>query len=122
VADFLIFEPVFPRSVRRCLAECRVAAHAISGRPATDPGNDVEKALADVIAWLDGHDIEDLVKAGLHESLTTVVNRTHEIGDAIHRTYFDVRHQKPVAGACAPVCDNPPPARPIDRPMAAPIR
>ena len=34
VADFLIFDPLFPRSVRRCLRECQAAAHAISGRPA----------------------------------------------------------------------------------------
>jgi uncharacterized alpha-E superfamily protein len=47
-------------------------------------------------------DIADVVRTGLHETLTVVVNRTHEIGDAVHRTYFDVRHQPPQpAVACA---------------------
>jgi uncharacterized alpha-E superfamily protein len=49
-------------------------------------------------------DIGDVVHTGLHETLTVVVNRTHEIGDAVHRTYFDVRHQPPrPAPACAAV-------------------
>ena len=32
VADFLIFDSIFPRSVRFCLGKCRAAAYAISGR------------------------------------------------------------------------------------------
>ena len=44
VAEFLIFDPLFPRSVLRCLRECREAAHAISGRPPNECGNDVEVA------------------------------------------------------------------------------
>ena len=44
-----------------------------------------------------------MIRAGLHESLTSVVNRVHDIGDAIHRTYFDVKAQLPVpAYACSP--------------------
>ena len=32
--------------------------------------------------------IEDMVRADLHESLTAIVNRTHEIGDAIVQDVF----------------------------------
>src|SRR5262249_14156960 len=102
VADFLIFDALFPRSVKRCLLECQLAAHAISGRPAGEPGNEVEEHLAALLAWLDGLTVGDVIRAGLHETLTTVVNRTHEIGDAAHRTYFDVRVRPPVPEpACA---------------------
>jgi uncharacterized alpha-E superfamily protein len=96
VTDFLVFDLLFPRSVKHCLKECQEAVHAISGRPLGRPGNDVEKALDSLLTWLNLVDINDVIRAGLHESLTSVVNRTHEIGDAIHRTYFDVRHQPPV--------------------------
>ena len=40
--DFLIFDPRFPRSVCFCLAECRKAIHAISGRPLGECDNDAE--------------------------------------------------------------------------------
>lgn len=102
VADFLIFDPLFPRSVRHCLTQCRKAAHAISGRPLEDADNAVEEGLADLLAWLDGRNIADVVRTGMHEALTVVVDRTHDIGEAVHRTYFDVQHQPPRAEpACA---------------------
>jgi uncharacterized alpha-E superfamily protein len=91
VADFLIFDRLFPRSVRFCLNQCRVRAHAISGRPMAQPGNEVEHALDSLLRWLNLIKIDDFVRAGLHEELTRVIGRIHEIGDAIHRTYFDVR-------------------------------
>ena len=56
----------------------------------------MERSLDSLLTWLNLVDIHDVITAGLHESLTSVVNRTHEIGAAIHRTYFDVRHQPPL--------------------------
>jgi uncharacterized alpha-E superfamily protein len=97
VAEFLIFDPLFPRSVRRCLRECQTAAHAISGRPVGQPGDAVEHFLHELIDWLEANPIEELVRVGLHETLTTVVNRVHGIGQAIHQTYFDVGPQTPSA-------------------------
>jgi uncharacterized alpha-E superfamily protein len=95
VPHFLVFDPAFPRSVRHCLLECRSAAHAISGRPLSLPGNEVEHALLALVGWLHLNNASDFVAAGLHEALTNVIDRIHEIGDAIHRTYFDVRFQAP---------------------------
>jgi len=89
VADFLIFDSAFPRSVRYCLRRCQVAAHSISRRPLSQVGNDVERGLLNLIGWLQLVNIDDLVRAGLHESLTNVINRIHDIGHTIHRTYFD---------------------------------
>jgi uncharacterized alpha-E superfamily protein len=97
VAEFLIFDPLFPRSVYHCLRECQAAAHAISGRPVTESGNDVEHGLRDLLGWLEAEKIDDLIAGGLHEALTRVVNRVHGIGDAIQRTYFDVALQTPTA-------------------------
>jgi uncharacterized alpha-E superfamily protein len=99
VADFLIFEPQFPRSVVCCLSECEQAEHAISGRPAHTCGNEAERRLDDLLGWLRGSDIAEVIRAGLHESLTKVVNGVHDIGDAIHRCYFDVKAQLPLPSA-----------------------
>jgi uncharacterized alpha-E superfamily protein len=95
VPEFLIFDPLFPRSVRHCLRQCQLAAHAISNRPLSQPGNEVEYALNGLVGWLHLINASDFVAAGLHEALTSVINRIHEIGDAIHRTYFDVHLQAP---------------------------
>ncbi len=94
VADFLIFDSHFPRSVRHCLFMCQAAAHAISGRPVSRPGNDVEYALQSLVGWLQLIQINDFVEAGLHDALTTVINRIHEIGNMIFETYFDVQIEK----------------------------
>jgi len=95
VPDFLIFDPLFPRSVRHCLRQCQLAAHAISNRPLAQPGDEVEYTLNGLVGWLHLIRIADFVQAGLHEALTSVINRIHEIGSAIHRTYFDVHLQAP---------------------------
>ncbi len=91
VPEFLIYNPLFPRSVRSCLIACQKAAHAIADRPLSQPGNDVERALQSLVGWLYLVQVDDFIRAGLHEGLTSVVDRIHEIGAAIHRTYFDVQ-------------------------------
>lgn len=91
VADFLIFDSIFPRSVRFCLGKCRAAAYAISGRVVGKPGNEVERELDGLAGWLNLTRIDDFVQAGLHEALTSIIDRIHGIGAAIHRTYFDQR-------------------------------
>ena len=93
VADFLIFDPLFPRSVSFCLAMCRKAIHAISGRPLEMRQRRSRRQLIDLASLAARHPTiaDEVIRDGLHESLTRVVNRIHDIGDAIHRTYFDVR-------------------------------
>ena len=99
VPDFLIFDPLFPRSVLRCLRQSQAAAHAISGREIGQPLNKVEIAMHDLIEWLDANSGDDFVRSGLHEALTKVVNSIHAVGDAVHATYFDVGPQTSLAPA-----------------------
>lgn len=87
VADFLIFDPIFPRSVRRCLWYCQESVNKISGgRPAK---NKSQELLDQLVDWLNKSSIDELVKTGLHESLTRVINHIHLVGDAIVKTFFD---------------------------------
>jgi uncharacterized alpha-E superfamily protein len=101
VAAFLLFDQEFPRSVRRCLVECRLAAHAISGRHPDRPGNEAEKELDSLVSWMHLANVDDFVKFGLHDALTDLINRIHRLGDAIHRTYFDFRFEMPAVTAPA---------------------
>jgi uncharacterized alpha-E superfamily protein len=91
VAEFLIFDNLFPRSVRHCLNTCRHAAHRISGRKKNQHGNEAERRLDELLDWLNLVTIDDLVRTGLHESLTSVIDRIHDLGEAVHRTFFDLQ-------------------------------
>ena len=108
VANLLLFDPNFPRSVRFCLCRCQQAVHSISGRPVAQPGNEVEHALDSLTRWLNLVKIDDFVRAGLHEELTSVIDRIHEIGDAIHQTYFDVRIEYKAAESKTPEAQEAP--------------
>jgi len=87
VAEFLIFEEEFPRSVRYCLTECRRSIEAI-GRPADVDVTEADRKFDELHHWLDSRKILDLINNGLHESLTYVVDSIHGIGQAIQETYF----------------------------------
>jgi len=93
VAEFLIFDEQFPRSAVHCLQECQKATRAISGQPPDEPGDEVVRAIEALLSWLRSRDIHAVVREGLHETLTHVVNSIHEIGASIDKTYFDVRLQ-----------------------------
>jgi uncharacterized alpha-E superfamily protein len=97
IAEFLIFDPLFPRSIRRCLLYCQEACHRISGRKRNQPANEAERVLENLVDWLRLATIDDLVKVGLHESLTKVINTIHEIGEAIRHTYFDFDQEQVMA-------------------------
>ena len=88
VAEFLIFDEQFPRSIRRCLWGCQEATAAAAGQPLGLHPTEPERQLADLIAYLDARNIPDVIREGLHETLTRVVDSVHDIGVAIHSTFF----------------------------------
>ncbi len=88
VAEFLIFDEQFPRSIRRCLWGCQEATAAAAGQPLGLHPTEPERQLAELIAYLDARNIPDVIREGLHETLTRVVDSVHEIGVAIHSTFF----------------------------------
>lgn len=93
VAEFLIFDEQFPRSIRRCLWECESAVATVAGNPVGRDRTEPEKLIAELIQFLDARNMRDIIREGLHETLTRVVDSVHGIGDAIHREFFaaDIR-------------------------------
>lgn len=89
VAEFLIFDDLFPRSILRCLRECQEACSVISGDPASAPKTAADQRLAALVKWVESRSIADVVKEGLHQFLTRVVDGVIEVGNEIHKTYFD---------------------------------
>lgn len=98
VAEFLLFDEQFPRSIRRCVRECWAAITAAAGDSAGVPDTDAEQRIADLADWLDSRTIGQVLRDGLHETLTEVVNRAHGVGEAIHATFF-AAEVRPPAGA-----------------------
>lgn len=99
VAEFLILDQLFPRSIRRCLWECESAATAAAGNAVGRAATEPERLLTELIAYLDARSIADIIREGLHETLTHVVDTVHRIGDAIHAAFFsgEARPPAPVA-------------------------
>ncbi|VTT97183.1 Uncharacterized protein OS=Haliangium ochraceum (strain DSM 14365 / JCM 11303 / SMP-2) GN=Hoch_2049 PE=4 SV=1: Alpha-E [Gemmataceae bacterium] len=88
VAEFLIYDEQFPRSIRWCLWECESAATAAAGNPVGRARTPVETRIAELLAWLDARTIHTIVRDGLHEALTHVVDTVHDVGEAVHSTFF----------------------------------
>lgn len=102
VAEFLIYDEQFPRSILRCLRECASAVAVAAGNAADRAPTEPERRLADLIAYLERRSIAEVVGEGVHEALTHVVDSVHRIGDAIHATYFAVDIHGPNSPAAAP--------------------
>ncbi|MCU0704245.1 MAG: alpha-E domain-containing protein [Fimbriiglobus sp.] len=88
VAEFLIFDDQFPRSIRRCLWECEWAATSAAGNAVGRIPSEPERKIAALIAHLDARTIADVIREGLHETLTHVVDSVHDIGQSVHTTFF----------------------------------
>ncbi|HUK66587.1 MAG TPA: alpha-E domain-containing protein [Anaeromyxobacteraceae bacterium] len=83
VARFLVFEPLFPRSVRFALKEANQRLARI--RPPEEeelPGEEAQLRLLRLAAWLDGRE-RDFDPGRLHEVLTVVVDETSGIAEDI---------------------------------------
>ncbi len=89
VAEFLIFDDQFPRSIRRCLWECEWATASAAGGNAGRQPTAPERQIAALVAHLESRTITDIIREGLHETLTHVVDSVHAIGQGIHATFFN---------------------------------
>jgi uncharacterized alpha-E superfamily protein len=95
VAEFLIFDEQFPRSIRRCVWECEGAAAAAAGNPVGREPTAAETAIGELLTWLDRRTIADVVRDGMHEALTHVVDSVNKIGEAIHASFFAAEVKPP---------------------------
>lgn len=90
VADFLIFDAEFPRSIRHCIANAHESLAKISGSTYGTAQNRAEKHLGRLHADLIYSDIEDVMAMGMHEYLDSLQLRLNEIGNAINGTFFRI--------------------------------
>lgn len=94
VAEFLILDRQFPRSIHFCLSQAEQSLHQITSTPVGTWCNSAERALGRVCAQLGYLTIEDVVDTGLHEFLNQMQIEINGIGNQISTTFSAV---EPVA-------------------------
>lgn len=89
VAEFLIQDPLFPRSMRFCLDQANLSLQAIiqHGRPRAE--NLAETLLGELRTHLAELSIQAVIDRGMHEFIDDFQKRLNRVGEAIFKTYFD---------------------------------
>lgn len=93
VADYLIFDKQFPRSIYHCLSKAQLCLHRISNSPLDMVTNPAEKQLGRLKADLEYTDIDEVIKCGLHEFLDDFQSRLNVVGATIGTTFFNIKPQ-----------------------------
>ncbi|HZN58044.1 MAG TPA: alpha-E domain-containing protein [Planctomycetota bacterium] len=91
VAEFLILDREFPRSVHFCLIKAEQSLHSITGTHLGTFRNAAEQRLGQVCSELAYARIEDVISAGLHEFLDGLQTKLNHVGDAIFDSFFALR-------------------------------
>ncbi len=88
VAEFLMLDPDFPRSIRHCLINAEKSLRAVAQTPPGTYSNIAEKQLGLLRAELDYADIGEIIKNGLHEYLDNFEAKLNGVGDAIYSVFL----------------------------------
>ncbi|MBW4443016.1 MAG: alpha-E domain-containing protein [Plectolyngbya sp. WJT66-NPBG17] len=91
VAEFLVLDREFPRSIRYCIRQTERSLHQITGTPQGSWNTGVERCLGKLRSDLDYLTIDDVMEAGLHEFLDDLQRRTNEVGIKLSETFFAVQ-------------------------------
>ncbi|NJK75260.1 MAG: alpha-E domain-containing protein [Microcoleus sp. SU_5_6] len=91
VAEFLILDREFPRSIQFCLLQAERSLHEITGTPANHWQNPAERALGRLRAELDYVTIEEIIKQGLHEFLDNLQQQMNDVGKKMFEAFFDFK-------------------------------
>ncbi len=91
VADFLIFDRHFPRSIHHCVNKSKICLQRINGAGNGSKRNAAEKQLGRLEADLAYGDIDEVIARGMHEYLDSLQIRLNRIDTAIGTTYFNIK-------------------------------
>jgi uncharacterized alpha-E superfamily protein len=91
VAEFLILDREFPRSIQFCLLQAERSLHEITGTPANHWQNPAERALGRLRAELDYVTIEEIIKQGLHEFLDNLQQQINAVGKEMFEVFFTLK-------------------------------
>jgi uncharacterized alpha-E superfamily protein len=90
VAEFLILNRQFPRSVHFCLWQAEQCLHEITNTPVGTWCNSAERSLGQLCSQLGYLTIEDITESGLHEFLDRMQSSINEVATRIYSTFFAI--------------------------------
>lgn len=89
VAQFLLLDPAFPRSVAFCLHAADQALRGLRGTPDGQFSNSAEKALGKLASHLRYSELEDVLGFGVHRWLDQLQADLISVGERIQAVYFE---------------------------------
>lgn len=100
VAEFLILNREFPRSIHFCLREVERSMHEITGTPLGTWCNPAERSIGRLCGELGYLMMDDVLEVGLHEFLDHMQKRINEVGVKMWETFFAIEPipQTPIMG------------------------
>jgi uncharacterized alpha-E superfamily protein len=104
VAEFLLLDPIFPRSMRYCLEGINRALGVIRGNPVPGPPDDLECLSGLMLASWSYVRIDELMAQGLHEAIDHFQRDLNRLHARIEDRYFvmPTPSSSPKEPACAP--------------------
>jgi len=88
VAEFLMLNADFPRSVRFCVDELNHALRRISGVAEGRFCNDAEKLAGRLVAELQFATVDEIFETGLHDYLDRLQAKLNDVGGALFNAYI----------------------------------
>lgn len=86
IADFLILNAIFPRSVSYCYRAISRFLNELSDLYEDD--HPCKETARDMVARLDALEIEELFQSGLHEFISDAIGVTRRLSAEINKAYF----------------------------------
>ena len=90
VAQFLILNRQFPRSIHFCLWQAEQCLHEITNTPVGSWCNSAERSLGKLCSQLSYLTIDDIIDSGLHEFLDQIQSSINDVGDRVYSTFFAI--------------------------------
>jgi uncharacterized alpha-E superfamily protein len=97
VAEFLLLDGKFPRSVRFAIAEAEISLHTVTGRPLGTNLDPVEEKFAKLHAELNTVKIDSVIQRGLHEFIDELQCGLNDLDAAIYHRFFEIQPLAQVA-------------------------
>ncbi|NNG05580.1 MAG: alpha-E domain-containing protein [Inquilinus sp.] len=88
VADFLLFDEGFPRSLNVCTQAMNVFLTRLKSRYALAGGNQALERLDEIAAMLAGHDVDSVIGTGLHEFLDFLQRQLIRLSNDLGADFF----------------------------------
>ena len=88
IAQFLILDRMFPRSILHCLIRSDDAVRSILGTSPNHFRNEAEQQLGQLCSELSYTTIDSIMSCGLHQWVDRFQGKLNHVGEAIHSVYF----------------------------------